>query len=162
MITDYHLSSEYRFMWVFNFFLDRKDVIERIGRENAAALARMGGFIRTTARRSMRSGGVRGIVSRPFEPPRVQTRNGFNIRDFISFGVRQGISGGKSVTLIAGPVGGGGAFVPRLLEFGGSVYRRDRLVRYLPRPFMVPAMRAALEASRVPTFWAPRGRGRRT
>ncbi|MBL9140411.1 MAG: hypothetical protein JNK53_00975, partial [Phycisphaerae bacterium] len=55
-----------------NFF-DRKTIIGAMDKETHRALERGGAMIRLIAKRSIREGGKKGIVSQPGQPPRSQT-----------------------------------------------------------------------------------------
>jgi hypothetical protein len=100
------------------WFFDREGVQQQLSRKAIAALTRIGGFIRTTARRSMRRK-TSGPPSKPGTPPfaRVGT-----LRDQLFFAYDP-----STMSVIVGPVGLGKAEVPALHEYGGSIAVEETL-----------------------------------
>jgi|SRR5699024_8409833 len=97
-----------------DLFFDRAKVLAEIDRQTAKVLSRFGGFVRKTARRSIRR---RKKVSEPGQPPSAHSDEIKNILYYYDR-FRQSI--------IIGPVGlnsspYGGVTVPQLLEEGGDV-----------------------------------------
>lgn len=131
------------------FFLDRKAVIDAVGKGNVVALARAGGYIRTLARRSMRPGGKKNATAPPGTPPRYHAKN---LRDLIFFALF-----GSGVRI--GPVKFRKGEAPALLEFGGTATRTDNrtgkryTARYRGNPFMQPALNQAVSQGKVSEAW---------
>jgi hypothetical protein len=146
-----------------NFF-DRAVVQNAIGKETARALGRLGSFVRTTARRSIRPARRMKVSelgeaqrnylvrnpgafvplksSEPGQPPRSRTKL---LRDHILFSYDS-----RSKSVVVGPVSlnrTSGEPVPSILEFGGQstvkTRRGPRRVTIAPRPFMRPALEIA-------------------
>lgn len=136
-------------MRVRKLFFDRPRVMRAVDRGKRSALSRIGGWIRKTARRSMRR---RKRASRPGEPPSAHTGL---LRDgtFYSFDP-------SSESVVIGPVRmkRQGTDVPQVLEHGGistvtrlrggKVHRRR--VKIEARPYMGPALEKAMEADVIP------------
>lgn len=142
-------------------FFDRQPVIKAMDRAKRRSLARAGGFIRQTARRSMRRAGPKVPPSSPGEPPRARAGQ---IRDLLFFGWDQGTE-----SVVIGPETftgrSSGYIVPELHEHGGTVRLRSRrrgasgqqmpkaqsrMVTFAPRPFMDPALKTALDKGVIP------------
>lgn len=151
------------------WFLDREKVIKRLERKRVAAMAKMGGFIRTTAQRSIRPG---RYSSQPGQPPRSHTGE---LRRNIYFAYDP-----TSDSVVVGPTAFRNSGVPEALEFGGTVQVKNRLIiqrknlgktrsgrdrqerqvagRYTgpltikARPFMGPALFKS--RTRLPEIWA--------
>lgn len=97
---------------VKRYFLDRKGVLQRVKKRRRLAMMRVGAFIRTTARRSMR---VRKGPSAPGTPPSAHLRH---LKDGVFF-----TYDANSDTVVCGPVKAPalGYDVPGVLEAGGRV-----------------------------------------
>jgi hypothetical protein len=98
------------------FFFDSANVAKATTRMERKALSKIGAFIRTRARGSMKPAGKKGKVSRPGEPPRV--RKGF-LKRFLYF-----VYVPETRSVVVGPAGFAsrkGRPVPGLLEAGGTV-----------------------------------------
>ena len=137
----------------FEYFLDRQRLIDEIGRENAKRLARMGGFIRTTARRKLKR---RKGAAPPGEPPHVhQDGPGAATLKAIQFALEPG-----ATAVIVGPVRlpskhhPPGGTIPEVLEYGGDTapIHNGPPVSLEARPFMEPALNTSLES--VSDFWS--------
>lgn len=107
-----------------SFFFDRERVLESLTAAEARVLSRGGSFIRTTAQRSMRSGGKKGAVSKPGEPPRSHGERLLRKNVLFSYD-----AGAKSV--VVGPTALNWVHfqenskklsepIPAILEYGGS------------------------------------------
>ncbi len=168
-------------MRMTQFFLDRQEVVDRIGKANRRAMSKVGAFIRRRARSSLRR---RKRPSLPGQPPSVHSRSNVATLKNILFAYDPG-----NETLVVGPVRLnqsslfgpqlGTATVPQILEFGDTVKirevrvgkswrtgvrrvrpgqpRRVRAARYAPRPFMGPALDA--ERDHIPDAWSGSVRG---
>lgn len=125
------------------FFFDRDLVAQRVRRQEAKQLSRIGAFVRTTARRSMRSGGKRRVSSPPGTPPRVHV--GY-LKNFLPF-----VFDPSTRTVVVGPLSltRASGYVPNLLEFGGTNPKTGK--RYAARPFMGPALQNNLD--QIPKQW---------
>ena len=129
------------------FFFDSKLVESLTDKATRRALSRVGAYIRTTARRSLRR---RKKSSRPGEPPSTHTAGKRNLK-FILFAYER-----STESVIVGPVRFGTKVnVANLQEFGGTrritrSRRGKRQARYKPRPFMQPALEA--EAPKLPNM----------
>ena len=97
---------------------DFEKVQRATDRKTYKFLRRFGAFVRTTARRSMRPGGKKNKVSRPFEPPR--THGGGILKNSILFEVT---SNRKNVVIGPILVSGtkGSNKVAQVLEEGGTL-----------------------------------------
>jgi len=155
----------------FSGFLDRGAVTDAIDKASIRNLMRMGGNLRTIARRSMR---VRKGPSEPGNPPNAHTRL---LRDNIFFAYQFDTS-----SVVVGPAllkekmihVPKGQTVPEFLEFGGTLMVREfndrgrwirsrylnppagaktrkRSVEVKPRPYMGPALE--LSQSRYADIW---------
>jgi hypothetical protein len=120
-------------------FFDREKVTRAVDRGRRQALARSGGLIRTTARRSMRR---RRGRSRPGQPPHAHAGQ---LRDLLFFAYDD-----RTRSVIVGPA----AFprrtgVPGLLEFGGRTRApawwmgSQTHLTIQARPYMRPALEVA-------------------
>lgn len=147
-------------------FLDRPAVLRYMDERTRRYLTRLGGFVRKTARRSMRRRKT-GDPSPPGEPPRARTGL---IRSLIFFSFDP-----SRRSVVVGPTRlnsrAGDGSVPELHEYGGAVtrhliviedeqgkvrFRTDSdapavRVRYPARPYMQPAFDEGLDKSRQ--FW---------
>ena len=131
------------------FFFDRKIVIDAVGRASAKNLSQAGSFIRRSARSSLRR---RKKVSSPGEPPSVHTQDRVATLKNIWF-----VFDPAQRSVVIGPLklngsrleGSNRQTVPSLHERGGAAVvggrrKRKRRVKYVPRPFMGPAMEREL------------------
>lgn len=151
------------------WFFDREKVTRRIEAKRLRAMAKMGGFIRTTAQRSIRKGKTSSL---PGQPPKSHTGL---LKDQIWFAYDPAAD-----SVVIGPVEFRNSGVPEALEFGGTVHVRNRLIvrqmkvgetpkgrdkfqrtvvgRYTgpltikARPFMGPALKTSKSA--LPDVWA--------
>lgn len=131
-------------------FFDRKAVTSRVDKATRRVLSKFGSFVRTTARRSIRSRKQKE-PSLPGQPP--ISRTGL-LKRFIFFAFDP-----RNRSVVIGPErldrkGRGDA--PSLLEHGGIgtvVDRTGKHVKgkYRPRPFMGPAF--AKEHPKLPQMW---------
>jgi phage gpG-like protein len=121
-------------------FFDRQAVLKRVDRARRRSLARVGGFTRSTAKRSIRK---RKASSSPGQPP---SSHSGELRGGIFFAYED-----RSDSVVIGPVGFARSNVPGILEFGGkTTIRQTRLKRagrpkvqrisIKARPFMGPAL----------------------
>jgi len=140
---------------VTNLFFDRATVIKAVDAGRRKALNRIGGFLRTTAKRSIRK---RKGTSAPGQPP--SSHVGL-LRDHIYYSydpVSQSVVIGPALITsnhkTATPIN---ATVPQVLEYGGRVLRRknNRTIQTVvaPRPFMGPAMQTARKADKLEQAW---------
>lgn len=167
-----------------NRFFDRQSVIESIGRANARRLGRMGAFIRTRARSSLRPAGKSRRSAAPGRPPRVHSNSATVTLKNIQFGLQSDDAG-----VVIGPVklnqnnrfAQSSMTVPELLEFGGpalireyrwpntdvwipgaprrkrdrdEVEQRFRAARFFPHPFMGPALEKEIAKGTVADVWS--------
>jgi hypothetical protein len=125
-------------------FLNTELIQKQMDRAAARILMQAGGFIRTTARRSMRR---RKASSGPGEPPAAHAGQ---LRDLLFFAWD---SAARSVVvgpiLFAGRSAGQRPRVPTILEGGGTTTLEDRrgrqkTARFQARPYMQPAFAAML------------------
>lgn len=130
---------------VKQLFFDRDRVIRATDRAQRRALTRIGGFTRTTARRSIRK---RKGKSSPGKPPHSHSGE---LRDGIFF-----VYEPRSQSVVIGPVGFGTG-VPEVLEYGGNITvstsrrgepERRKRIKIEARPTMGPAEQKARE--RIP------------
>jgi len=129
----------------FRFFLDRESVVKATERGQRRALAKGGGYVRTTARRSVRK---RKRSSDPGSPPSSH-EGGYKRSIFFAYDP-------SSESVVIGPradFGGKNSNVPELLEFGGPAtdWRTGKAVTYTARPHMGPALEAS--ESKIAQFW---------
>lgn len=118
-------------------FFDTERVMKKVDAATRRALSRVGAFVRTRARTSIRK---RKDVSQPGQPP--SSHEG-SLRRLIFFAYDQ-----SAKSVVIGPVPFRKGEAPSLLERGGTVGRKGRAHRYRPRPFMAPAL--AAEAKQIP------------
>ena len=147
---------------VKSLFFDRELVKREVGKLNAAALSKIGAFVRLRARQSMRR---RKSASPPGQPPSAQSRDPVATLKNILFSYDR-----ANVSVVIGPVrlNGRQGSVPALHEFGGTATvrrpaRRGRpalvgQARYPARPFMGPAL--AAEAPQFPSLWVASAGGK--
>ncbi len=119
-------------------FFDTKKVSSKVDRMRIRELARAGGFVRTTAKRSIRK---RKSSSLPGKPPSSHTGD----LKKIFFGYDR-----QSESVVVGPTKFKRGNDPETLEHGGTtyIYRRDgktgkmvrTKVRVKARPYMNPAL----------------------
>ncbi len=130
---------------VKRLFMDRDRVIRATDRAQRRALSRIGGYVRTTAKRSIRK---RKKKSEPGKPP---SSHSGELRGGIWFSYEP-----REKTVVIGPVSFGTG-VPSVLEHGGTINvktdrrgtpGRSETVRIKARPYMGPAERDARE--RIP------------
>jgi hypothetical protein len=141
-------------------FFDAPRVLSAVDRATSAVLSKLGAFVRTAAKHSIRK---RKAISEPGSPPSSHVGA---LRRLIFFGYDPGQ---RSVVIGPTPFTGaaGTAEAPPLLEYGGrarrlvraepAVARKDRKGRtvtatYRPRPFMGPAFEQ--EKRKLPDLWA--------
>lgn len=157
---------------VQRFFFDRAKVMSRMTSAERRVFSRMGAYVRTRARRSIRK---RKKVSEPGQPP--SSRTGL-LRNFIFFGYDKSkhsvVIGPEKLNRMSGspdgqPIRG---TIPEILERGGTVRlmeeqgrngqwrrvykRRNKPIRMRParmqaRPFMGPALQA--ETKNLSPMW---------
>lgn len=106
-------------------FFDRAAVKAAMGNAARKGMLSGGSYTRTVARNSMKK---RPGPSDVGSAPNVHVGT---LKNLLYFAYDQ-----SSKSLVIGPVGLGGSDVPKVLEFGGR--------RIKPRPYMRPAMQAAL------------------
>lgn len=148
-------------MRVKHSFFDRAAVLAAVSRGRLKAMIRIGGFIRTTAKRSIRK---RKAVSKAGSPP--SSHVGL-LREQIYFSYDP-----ASDSVVIGPAlltnssrksrPIGGATVPSVLEEGGKVEILDRIgsghevkrtVEIGPRPYMGPALAIGQESGKLEGAW---------
>ena len=145
---------------VTKLFFDKPKVIRAVNRAKKGGLSRAGGWIRKTARQSMR---VRKGSSPPGQPPYAHTRL---LKDFLFYSWDQ-----RTESVVIGPAKlhrrrrGRRSTVPNLLEFGGSTRRPDywrgakKKMHIAPRPYMGPALQKADQAGVLMDAWRNSVRG---
>lgn len=131
-------------------FLDRKHVADVIGKKAAGALIRIGGYIRTAARNSMRDGtktqrpGKARKPSAPGKPPKAWTRL---LKDRLFFAwdssTASVVIGPELLRTRASRLASSDT-IPAIHEFGGTTKSYSRKgkaknARYPKRPYMRPA-----------------------
>lgn len=157
---------------VKKLFFDAKRVKNAVDRARREALARIGSFVKTTARQSIKRAPYkarkpRGLPrvdhrrksSEPGHPPYSQTGI---LKNFIFFNYDE-----RTDSVVIGPAKvlrrnapdtprtlevGGTARISRLRHRRGRLKREKRKVNIAPRPYMGPAMAANLD--KVPSVWA--------
>ncbi len=137
-----------------NLFFDRAVVTRAVDKAKRGVLSKAGAFIRTTAKRSIRT---RKGAAPPGKPP--HSHKG-TLKRLIYFGYDK-----SSDSVIVGPVGFPRSRAPNVLEFGGKVTRvrrrRGTRVRekatYESRPYMGPALEK--ERPQLARIWAGSVRG---
>lgn len=122
------------------WFFDRAEVKARIDPAVRKALSKVGAFVRTRARTSIRT---RKAVSAPGSPPSSHTGT---LKKLIYFSFDP-----QAKSVVIGPtLGGSESGAPAALEYGGTAVVKDgaksRTVSYQPRPYMAPALAAELPA----------------
>jgi hypothetical protein len=168
-------------MKVKNMFFDRALVKREVGKQNAAALGKIGAFVRRRARSSMRR---RKSASAPGHPPSAHSKDPVATLKNILFAYDR-----ANMSVVIGPVllNGSRGSVPALHEFGGAANVREKKIvnplsgqfewaptgrrgarpgqqtrirqaQYAARPFMGPAL--AAEAPGFPSLWVTSAGGR--
>lgn len=167
---------------VKELFFDRKAVVDAVGRVGASALSRFGSFVRRRAKTSMRPGGKSGKVAGAGEPPRTHQGNLKKLLFFSWDPVARSVVVGPVAFLkgvVPSLMEHGGVSTQTRRERRSSrtgrkptlaqieAFRRKvasgqvdrdhrplvtRSARYLPHPFMGPAM--AREMPNMPAAWA--------
>lgn len=168
---------------VKDLFFDRVAVQRQVGKQQRGFLNRLGGFIRTTARRSQRKATKKRTVSSPGNPPLRHSDDPVMTLRNILYAYNP-----ENQSVIVGPVGlnmqtarrqqtmlMSGA-VPALHELGGTAGIREKKVgqtwrsmgrrrpypgqptrvrraKYPARPFMAPAVAAAKQSDRFKRIW---------
>lgn len=120
---------------VRGLFFDSEKVLRAVDAGTRKALSRFGAFVRTRARSSMRK--RKNGHSRPGQPPFVKEKGLLKKLLFFSYDPQT-----KSV--VVGPARINKSTVPAVHEFGGRLKVGRKAVRYRPRPFMGPALKAEL------------------
>lgn len=125
-------------------FLDRKAIIEAVGKARVAVMTRQGALVRKIAKNSMKR---RKGPSAPGEPPHAHVGL---VKDLTYFAFDR-----KTMSLVVGPakVGGAKTAVPGLLERGGQVAVRgirNRRGQFVPlHKLPAAARRQAIDKGRV-------------
>ena len=125
---------------------DGNRIVRRCERASQSILMRAGAFIRRRARSSIRK---RKRISAPGKPPSSHTGR---LKGLILFGYDRG-----SESVVIGPrTTGNRDQAGETLEHGKTVRnrRRRRRIRYRARPFMGPALKAEIDAGKLPKLWA--------
>lgn len=132
-----------------NSFFSRKIVTDKIGEARVRVLSRIGAFMRTRARSILRK---RKRVSSPGQAPSVHTSSPTASLKNVQFGYDFG-----SRSVVVGPIllngKNGGAPVPEVLEFSGTVTRKGKTLHYEARPFMGPTLKKEIAAGTLPPHW---------
>lgn len=139
-------------------FFDRPKVLRAVSKAAARAMSRIGGYLRLTARRSIRP---RTGSAAPGKPPHSHTGV---LRDSIFYSYSR-----ERNSVVVGPTPARGVRdqtpmrAPELLEKGGTAVRkvRDRRTKrtrrqrysYEARPYMGPALEKARAAEKLAAFW---------
>jgi hypothetical protein len=144
-----------------DLFFDRAHMRQLLGEGAAEALSKIGAFVMTRARTSIRSS---KYSAKPGKPPRSHAGD---LKNKIYFAFSGSETGQNSVVI--GPLEYKKGEAPGLLEFGGDVNRERRVFRrvngknkivvrnatlhYRGNPFMAPALKAEVEAGTIPPAW---------
>jgi hypothetical protein len=127
-------------------FFDRPRVMGAVNAAERKVLSRFGAFVRQRARSSIRR---RSDPSPPGSPP--SSHVGL-LRQFILF---TWDPTHRSVVIGPTKLNAKGDEAPRLLEYGGTTFRRRFgkivRVRYAPRPFMNPSFTTEIKS--LPALW---------
>lgn len=118
-------------------FFDAAKILKQVDRETRARLSKLGAFVRTRARSSIRT---RKAISLPGQPP--SSHEG-SLRRLILFAWDE-----ATRTVVVGAAAFKAGRAPGLLEFGGTTTRGSRTLNYRPRPYMKPAGDAELAKHR--------------
>ena len=148
-----------------DFFFDREAVIRAMDKATRQALSKGGAFVMTSARTSMKSGGLRArgrvaegktrkVTQRTSEPGRPPYYHNRLLKDRIFFAAD--LTPGSPSVVIGPELIAKSTDAPRVLEFGGTTTvtvgrkgnRQNKTVRIAARPFMAPAL--AKEAPALP------------
>lgn len=143
-------------MKVKMLFFDSPRVMRAMDRAARRALSKVGAFVRTRARSSMRR---RKGVSKPGQPP---SSHAGDLKRLLFFSYDP-----NTESVVIGPTRFKKGEAPSLLEFGGRAVRvrkqssgkrgRRQIVTYRKHPFMGPALEA--ELPNVPKQWRNSLRG---
>lgn len=114
-------------------FFDTAAVMASVDKGRRKVLSKMGAYIRTRARSSIRS---RKAVSAPGSPPSSHVGT---LKKLLYFAYDL-----QTQSVVVGPVAFGKGEAPGLLEYGGTTTQRrktgaGRTVKYKARPFIKPA-----------------------
>lgn len=120
-------------------FFDRQAVINATDKASRKALGHIGGFVRKTAKSSIKQG---DDISPPGMPPQSHTGR-------LKRGILYGYDSSKK-SVVIGPTLWRKSEPLELLEYGGHTKRKGKPARYRARPFMGPARDAAEPLDR---FW---------
>lgn len=127
-------------------FFDRKKVINAVDRVTRRVLSRFGAFVRRTAKQSIRKRKKSAAADRP------PSSHEGTLKRLIFFAYNR-----SRDSVVIGPTQSGRGDVPRLLEEGGIIRRRDprtgrsKMLRYKPHPYMKPALDKELPG--LPAMW---------
>lgn len=127
-------------------FFDRLVVEDATDKAEKMALGKLGSFIYTTAKRSMRR--RKGKVSPPGHPPYAHSPTKASLKMILfQYDAKQG-------SVVVGPLRfNTRTNVAKLMEFGGMVKpRKGRIRHYRKRRFMGPAMEQ--ESPKLPSMYA--------
>lgn len=135
-------------MRVKDVFFDRAVVTRSVDRARRRTLSKVGAFVRTAARTSIRK---RKGSAPAGKPP--YSHEG-SLRRLILFGYDR-----SSDSVIVGPVGFRNSVAPSALEHGGSTVvksrrrgqRKSMRVKIAARPYMAPALER--ESPKLPLLW---------
>ena len=124
-------------------FFDSGEIQKRVNAATRKTLSKIGAFIRTRAKTSIRK---RKKISEPGQPP--SSHEG-SLRRLIFFGYDK-----TTQSVVVGPAAFREGTAPRLLEFGGSRQTTAKsgaakVLVYRPRPFMRPAGEAEAVRGRL-------------
>jgi hypothetical protein len=140
-------------------FFDTDAVTRRVPEGRRKALAKAGGWLRSTARRSMRKGRLtkdgKRKPSEPGQPPKTWSGQ---LKNLLFFGYDL-----STDSVVVGPEKFGDGKAPAVHEYGGTLVvsaryaRRKRSnsqakvrVKYKPRPTMGPALQKGLDHNIIP------------
>ena len=125
-------------------FFDRDAVIIRLTKADYEALGRIGSYVRTVAKNSIKN---KAGSAPPGSPP--HTHIDEPLKKGILFGYDR-----KSLSVVIGPTywkhNRRYDDIYEMLEYGGYTIRKNRGAHYSARPFMGPAMEASAPFDR---FW---------
>ena len=134
-------------------FFDRTKVVKAMDLATRQALQKIGAYIWTTARGELKRAAKPGDVADPGQPP-LEHRANPQLKRLMRFAYDA-----STKSEVIGPQAYGPAFVPRLLEEGGTVTQVDartgkrRTMRYAPHPYMQPALQKELDSGTIPEAW---------
>jgi hypothetical protein len=115
-------------------FFDNDKLLKLLTRAEIKVLSKFGAFVMTSARRSMRSGGKKGKVSLPGEPPRAHKGTLKKGRYGVQFAYDTGT---KSVVVGAQKFGRNrrnSDTVPANLEYGGTLNNEGKVITVKRKP----------------------------